>query len=79
MLGEQNPIAESSAPIVLTQGLADTTTFPFLTSNLSLELEKISGNDVTYLTYPGVDHGSILDASEAEIDPIIEGWLPGGK
>ncbi len=78
-LGEQNPIAESSAPIVLTQGLADTTTFPFLTSNLSLELEKIPGNDVTYLTYPGVDHGSILDASEAEIDPIIEGWLPGGK
>ncbi len=78
-LGEQNPIATSSAPIVLTQGLADTTTFPFLTSNLNIELGKIPGNKVEYLTYPGVDHGTILDASEAEIDPIIEGWLPGGK
>ena len=78
-LGEQNPIATSSAPITLVQGLADTTTFPFLTSNLNIELGKIPGNKVDYLTYPGVDHGTILDASEAEIDPIIEGWLPGGK
>jgi len=79
VLGEQNPLAKSSAPIVLAQGLADTTTYPFLTSNLNTELGKIPGNDVEYLTYPGVDHGSILDASEADIDPIIEGWLPGGK
>jgi dienelactone hydrolase len=78
-LGEQNPIATTSAPITLVQGLADTTTYPFLTSNLNIELGKIPGNKVDYLTYPGVDHGAILDASEAEIDPIIEGWLPGGK
>ncbi len=78
-LGEQNPIATSSAPITLVQGLADTTTFPFLTSNLNIELGKIPGNRVEYLTYPGIDHGAILDASEAEVDPIIEGWLPGGK
>jgi hypothetical protein len=34
---------------------------------------------VSYLTYPGVDHGSILDASKDDVTPIIEGWLPGGK
>ena len=79
VLGEQNPVAESAAPILLAQGLADTTTFPFLTDNLNVDLNAVPGNDVTYLTYPGVDHGSILDASVAEVDPIIEGWLPGGK
>jgi hypothetical protein len=64
---------------VLAQGLSDTTTFPFLTNNLNIELGKIPGNDVSYLTYPGVDHGSILDASSDDVTPIIEGWLPGGK
>jgi pimeloyl-ACP methyl ester carboxylesterase len=79
VLGEQNPVATSSAPIVLAQGLSDTTTFPFLTNNLNTDLNRIPGNKVTYLTYPGVDHGSILDASEADVDQIIEGWLPSGK
>ncbi len=79
VLGEQNPVAGSAAPILLAQGLADTTTFPFLTDALNDDLTAVPGNDVTYLTYPGVDHGSILDASVAEVDPIIEGWLPGGK
>jgi dienelactone hydrolase len=79
VLGEQNPIATSAAPIVLAQGLSDTTTFPFLTNNLNIELGKIPGSDVSYLTYPGVDHGSILDASKDDVTPIIEGWLPGGK
>jgi dienelactone hydrolase len=79
VLGEQNPVVTSNAPIVLTQGLADTTTFPFLTNNLNTALDELPGNDVTYLTYPGVDHGGILDASEPEVTPIIEGWLPGGK
>lgn len=78
-LAEQNPVVKSSAPIVLAQGLADTTTFPFLTSNLNIDLGKVPGNDVDYLTYPGVDHGTILDASQGEVTPIIEGWLPGGK
>jgi pimeloyl-ACP methyl ester carboxylesterase len=78
-LDEQNPVVQSSAPIVLVQGTADTTTLPFLTGNLNSLLNKQPGTNSTYLTYPGVDHGSILDASQAEVEPIIEGWLPGGK
>ena len=78
-LGEQNPVVRSAAPIVLVQGTADTTTLPFLTHNLDVELNKQPGTNSTYLTYPGVDHGSIVDASEADVTPIIEGWLPGGK
>jgi len=79
VLEEQNPIAKSSAPIVLAQGTADETTLPVFTRNLDIALRKVSGNDVNYLTYPGVDHGSILDASKGDIDPLIESWLPGGK
>jgi pimeloyl-ACP methyl ester carboxylesterase len=79
VLDEQNPLAASSAPIVLAQGLSDTTTQPILTSSLNTALKRIDGNQITYLTYPGVDHGGILDASEADIDPIIEGWLPPGQ
>ncbi len=79
LLEQQDPIATSSAPILLVQGTSDTTTFPIFSSNLNNALEDIPGNSVAYMTYPGVDHGGILDASEAEIDPIIEGWLPGGK
>jgi hypothetical protein len=78
-LAEQNPVVKSSSPIVLAQGLADTTTFPFLTANLNLDLKKVTGNQVSYLTYPGVDHGSILDAADTDIATIVEGWLPGGK
>jgi alpha-beta hydrolase superfamily lysophospholipase len=78
-LAEQNPLAKSSAPILLAQGDKDTTTFPFLTRTLNTELRKIPGNRVTYIEKEDVDHGAILDASKDDIDPIIEGWLPGGK
>ncbi|MEX0621130.1 MAG: hypothetical protein WD181_06060 [Solirubrobacterales bacterium] len=79
LLAEQNPLVRSAAPIVLAQGLTDSTTYPFLTSNLNTDLGRLPGNDVEYLTYPGVDHGGILDASVGEVGPLIESWLPGGK
>jgi pimeloyl-ACP methyl ester carboxylesterase len=79
VLDEQNPIVKSSAPILLVQGLADTTTFPFLTETLNTELRKVPGNRVQLKKYKNVEHGPILDASKNDVDPIIEGWLPGGK
>lgn len=79
ILDAQNPLAKSSAPIVLAQGGNDDTTRPFLTNNLNIALKKIPGNKVTYLTYPDVNHGGILDASEADVNPIVQGWLPTGK
>jgi alpha-beta hydrolase superfamily lysophospholipase len=79
ILGEQNPVATSAAPIVLAQGLADTTTLPGFTDLLSSVLRRIPGNRVSLLEYPGVNHGSILQASAEDVDQRIQSWLPSGR
>ena len=67
----------TSAPILLLQGSSDTTVFPFLTDKLDAELVAL-GDQVTYTTYPGVDHGGIPAASEAEALAFMEARLPPG-
>jgi hypothetical protein len=37
-----------------------------------------AGTDVTYSVYPGVDHGSIVAASEAEALAFYKSKLPPG-
>lgn len=75
ILGEQNPAVKTSAPILLLQGTSDTTVFPFLTSQLNGELVAL-GDSVTYTEYPGVTHGEIPAASEAEALGFFEQRLP---
>jgi len=46
-------------PVLIEQGLADTTVFPNFTNDLNTEL-KGRGVKVTYRTYAGVDHGGAV-------------------
>ena len=45
--------------MLIEQGKADTTVFPFLTDQLAAEYET-TGVNVTYKTYDGVNHGGAV-------------------
>jgi pimeloyl-ACP methyl ester carboxylesterase len=62
-LAQQNPSLKIPVPILLAQGLSDTTVFPFLTNQLDSEL-RARGNQVRYLTYPEVEHVGIVGAAD---------------
>jgi pimeloyl-ACP methyl ester carboxylesterase len=75
ILGGMNPAVKTRAPVLLTQGSSDATVFPFFTDLLNGELEK-RGDDVTYKTYPGVNHGGIVAAAEDDALAFFEKRLP---
>jgi len=75
-LDKNNPAVQTTAPILLAQGGADTTVFPFLTDSLNSELVAL-GDSVDYKKYPGVDHGSILTAASQDALTFFESNLPG--
>ncbi len=77
VLGQQNPAVSTTAPILVLQGEADTTVFPVFTDSLVTELEALN-DAVTYTKYPGVTHGEIPAASEAEALAFMEQQLPPG-
>lgn len=77
-LSEQNPAVVTKAPILLAQGLSDTTVFPQFTTALNGELVA-NGDSVDYQTYPGVGHGEIPIASEDQVMAFFERRLPGAK
>ena len=64
ILDAQNPNLKIAAPILMAQGLSDTTVFPFMTNQLDTEL-RAGKNKVTYLTYPNVDHVGVVGAADA--------------
>ncbi len=74
----QNPAVRTKAPIYLAQGTADTTTLPFQTDQLVSEL-GILGDHVNYVTYPGIDHGHILQAAETDVLAWMKRKLPSGR
>jgi len=74
-LERMNPAVRSSAPILIAQGKADATVFELFTNQLDDELAAL-GNDVTYLTYDGVDHGAIVSAAAADALAFFEARLP---
>jgi len=78
LLDEQNPNVVTAAPILLAQGEADSTTFPFLTDALNGELVD-SGDSVNYIKYPGVDHGGVLEAASTDAMSFFETQLPSGR
>jgi pimeloyl-ACP methyl ester carboxylesterase len=63
LLAQQNPNLTIAAPILLAQGLSDTTVLPFLTNQLDNEL-RTRRNKVRYLTYPDVEHVGIVGAAD---------------
>ena len=64
-LAQQNPNLKIGVPVLLAQGLSDTTVFPFLTNQLDGELRARRSNRVRYLTYPDVEHVGIVGAADA--------------
>ena len=75
VLDDMNPAVEIGPPVLLAQGGADTTVFPTFTDMLNGELDKL-GDEVTYKTYPGVNHGAIVAAAEANALSFFEKRLP---
>jgi len=62
-LGESDPeTLKIKRPLLIAQGSADGTVYPFLTDQLVEELEG-RGADLDYRTYEGVDHGTIPTAA----------------
>lgn len=70
-----NPALRIGPPILLAQGTADTTVFPSFTDMLAAELDG-RGDDVDYRTYPGVDHGLIVDAADDDVMDFYAKRLP---
>jgi pimeloyl-ACP methyl ester carboxylesterase len=75
VLDGMNPAVKIGPPVFLAQGTADTTVFPFFTDQLNGELDAI-GDDVTYKTYAGVNHGAIVAAAEDDALDFFEQRLP---
>lgn len=75
VLTANNPAVTTKAPILLAQGSADTTVFPQFTNLLNNELVDM-GNKVDYKVYPGVTHGEIPAAAEADALAFFQQRLP---
>jgi predicted esterase len=75
VLGAMNPAVTSGAPILVAQGTADTTVYPFLTDQLAAELQGL-GDQLTYTKYPGVNHGGVVTAAEPEALSFFQQMLP---
>jgi pimeloyl-ACP methyl ester carboxylesterase len=63
ILERQNPNLKIAVPILLAQGLTDTTVLPFLTNQLDSELRERK-NKVRYLTYPEIEHVGVVAAAD---------------
>ena len=58
-LKAMNPNVKIKAPVLIAQGLGDTTVFPSFTEALVNEL-RTSGNKVTYETFPALTHSGVV-------------------
>jgi dienelactone hydrolase len=75
VLAAMNPLVRSRAPIQIEQGDADTTVFKIFTDQLKDELIA-AGNQLTYKTYPGIDHVGVVTAGEADALAFFQQMLP---
>jgi dienelactone hydrolase len=78
VLAAMNPAVRTVAPILIPQGASDSTVFPFLTAQLRDELIGL-GDQVTYKTYPGIDHVGVVTAGEPDALAFFEQMLPPKK
>ncbi|MFZ9669475.1 MAG: alpha/beta hydrolase family protein, partial [Solirubrobacterales bacterium] len=73
---KQNPAVKVSAPVLIAQGLADTTVFELITNRLVPQIEALNTpGEITYQKFAGADHGSILIQSKPEVEAFIGGLL----
>jgi pimeloyl-ACP methyl ester carboxylesterase len=70
LLDKENPNLRIRVPVLMLQGEADTTVFPFLTDQLADEYQA-RRNRFTYAKYPGVGHGDIVTAADARAEAFI--------
>jgi fermentation-respiration switch protein FrsA (DUF1100 family) len=75
VLAAMNPLVRSNAPMQIEQGEADTTVFKTFTDQLKDELVN-AGNQLTYKTYPGVDHVGVVSAGDADALAFFRQMLP---
>jgi fermentation-respiration switch protein FrsA (DUF1100 family) len=75
VLAAMNPAVKTTPPILMEQGTADTTVFPTFTDQLAGELQGL-GDQLTYTKYPGVDHGGVVNAGEADALAFFRQQLP---
>jgi predicted esterase len=78
VLAAMNPAVKTAPPVLVAQGTADTTVFPQFTQQLIGELQGL-GDNVTYNTYPGIDHGGVVVAGEADALAFFQQMLPPKK
>ena len=64
-----------TVPVLLLQGTADTSVYRSFTDGLDTSLVA-GGADVTYKTYPGVDHYPLLAAAQADATAFFASRLP---
>jgi acetyl esterase/lipase len=75
VLAAMNPAVRTVAPILIPQGEADTTVFPVFTNQLKDQLIGL-GDNVTYKTYPGVNHVGVVTSGEPDALAFFEQMLP---
>ena len=77
VLDNNNPAVATGAPILMPQGTADTTVFPFFTDSLDKELVALN-DSVDYRKYEGVSHGAIVAAAQPQALDFLAEYLPTG-
>jgi pimeloyl-ACP methyl ester carboxylesterase len=58
-------------PLLIAQGNDDTTVFPAFTADTVADLKR-RGTKVTYKTYEGVNHGTVVEAARTDADTFID-------
>ncbi len=71
-LKAMNPNVKIKAPVLIAQGLGDTTVFPSFTEALVNEL-KTSGNKVTYETFPALTHSGVV--TDPAAGAVVLAWI----
>ena len=71
-LKAMNPNVKIKAPVLILQGLGDSTVFPAFTQALVNEL-KTSGGKVTYNTFAGLSHSGVV--TDAAVKKAVSAWI----
>ena len=71
-LKAMNPNVKIKAPVLILQGLGDSTVFPVFTDLLVNEL-KTSGGKVTYNTFAGLSHSGVV--TDAAVKNAVSAWI----
>lgn len=74
---KQNPAVKVGAPVMIPQGTADDTVQPTFTQLLVSQLTPLNPGLISYETFDGADHSTVLERSKPKVDPFIAGLFGG--